>query len=1009
MSNLEIRLLGGLQVSSDGVALTGFISSKVPALLAYLAVSGRTHQREALAGLFWGEMPDVSATNNLRQALTNLRKLVGPYIDITRDSVAFNRSAPYSLDVEIFRDLLRLSSGQPLNQRAGLLRQALALYRGEFLEGFYVRDAPDFEDWALVQRVQLRELALHGWDALTALLLNSGEFERAIDAAGHLLAMDPWREEAHRQRMLALARSGQFSVAMAQYQTCRDILRSEFDAEPSGETTALFERIRAAMRGPRHNLPAATTGFVGRETELADLRRFLASPDTRLVTILGSGGAGKTRLALEAASQCAPMFLNGVRLVQLAGVEDANAFPWALADALGFVPAGAEPPEPQLLNFLRQKELLLVLDNFEHLIAAPVLDLLSSILHQAPDVKLLVTSRARLNLSTERLYDLAGLPFPPDNDSRQADEFAAVQLFVRRSQRVRPDFALSSSSLPFVAHICRMTEGLPLAVELAAAWTRTMPPAEIAAALESNIALLASTAYDVPARHRSMAAVFEHSWRLLNPATLAALAQLSVCRGGFDQAAAQSVAGAGQTLLQTLVDHSLLRVDGNGRFDMHPMIRQFTSGKLADGPEDVACATRERQAKHFAALTVAREHEFHGEQDRQALQWMLREADNIRAAWEWGVRQADGDLLESFLESFLFFFDIQGRYRECVELTGQALEALRFRNRVSLRNSVSTDRALGRVLALHAAFRFRLGEFEAARQEAEQAIALLQPLSPQRDLGHALLYLGAAWYGLGNLEKALDWFLAAAEAYKQAEHDWGIGAALDNAGYLALLRGNPAAAEAHLKHGLQVAQQTGSRYLLTGLYDHLAALVSAEGRFPEALSYVEQCRAVLEELDRPYIVASLSLSLSRIALQAGDLGAAENYVDRSLQVARETGNQYDLVQSLLQLGAITTTRRNYSAGLAAYGEAAAVAQEIHAESLLLDVTAGLADRASAMGRTAEAAALYRFVVQHPAASQETASGASGRLASLSAIKTKSSAPPTFDEALALGLSQRAAG
>ncbi|MCB0042471.1 MAG: hypothetical protein KDE23_22450, partial [Caldilinea sp.] len=679
MSNLEIRLLGGLQVGSDGAALTGFISSKAPALLAYLAVTGRPHQREALAGLLWGEMPDSSAANNLRQALTSLRKLAGPHLDITRDSVTFNRSAPYWLDVETFRDLLRLSGGQPPNQRAGLLRQALALYQGEFLEGFFVRDAPEFEDWALVRRVQLRELALQGWDALTTLLLNSGDFAGAVDAAGRLLAMDPWREEAHRQRMLALARSDQYSAAMAQYQTCRDILRREFDAEPSGETTALFERIRFAMRGPRHNLPAATTGFVGREAELAELRRLLASPATRLVTILGSGGSGKTRLALEAAAQCTPMFLNGVRLVQLAGVEDVSGAPWALADAVDFVPAGAEPPEPQLLNFLRHKELLLVLDNFEHLIAPPALDLLANILRQAPDVKLLVTSRARLNLTAERLVDLAGLPFPVDDDSGKAEEFAAVQLFAKRSQRVRPDFALSSATTPFVARICRMTEGLPLAVELAAAWTRSMTPAEIATELAGDIALLASTAYDVPARHRSMAAVFEHSWVLLDESCRSALARLSVCRGGFDRAVAQAVAGAGPVTLQTLVDRSLLRADGAGRYDMHPMIREFAAGKLASRPVDAADAPR-RHARHFAAQTEGREHEFHGARDRDALQWMLTEADNIRAAWEWGVQQADGDLLENFLESFLFFFDIQGRYRECVELTGQALEALQSRN-----------------------------------------------------------------------------------------------------------------------------------------------------------------------------------------------------------------------------------------------------------------------------------------------------------------------------------------
>jgi len=943
-ANFEIILLGGLQIRQDGVAITNFMSSKVPALLAYLAVSGRPHQRDALAGLLWGEMPDAAAANNLRQSLTNLRKLADPHLIITRDTVAFNCSAPFSLDTATFKDLMRLSGGQPAQQRVGLLRQALDLYRGEFLEGFYVRDAPDFEDWALVQRVHLRELALAGWDALTGLLLDTGDYDGAVDAAGRLLAMDPWREEAHRQRMLALARSGQLSGALAQYQTCRETMQREFDADPSAETSALYERIRAALRGPRHNLPATATGFVGRERELADLRRLLASPNTRLVTILGSGGAGKTRLALEAAARCAPMFLNGVRLAQLAGVADATTLPWALADALGFAPAGAEPPEPQLVNFLRHKELLLVLDNFEHLVAAPALDLLSRVLRQAPDVKLLITSRARLDLAAEQLYDLRGLPYPLEPKSAAPQDFPAVQLFVRRSQRVYPDFPISPATLSSVARICQMTDGLPLAIELAAAWSRSMTPAEIADELARGLALLASTARDVPARHRSMAAVFEHSWQLLDEAGRAALAQLAVCRSGFDRAAAQTVACAGLPMLQTLVDSSLLRVDSSGRFDMHPMVQQFAGEKLAERPEADADATRERHARHFAALTESHESDFHVAQDRQALQWMLGETDNIRAAWDWGVQQADGDLLECFVESFLYFFDIQGRYRECVELTGQALDALRARN------PVSPARALGRLQALRAAFHFRLGEFERARQGSEQALILLEPQRPHRDVGHARLYVGAAWYGLGDLDNSVQWFLAAVEAYEEAGHAWGIGAALDNAGFLEFLRGNLAAAEAHLTRALAVADGTGSRYLLTGVFDHLAALTVGQGRFDEAMAYVERCRQVLDELDRPYIVASLSLSLSHIALQAGDLGAAGEHIDRALRVARDTGNQLDLVHFLLQLGAVEVGRGEFAAALAAYQEAAAVAQEIHAENLLVEVETGLAARAVAMDR-----------------------------------------------------------
>ncbi|HNS03046.1 MAG TPA: BTAD domain-containing putative transcriptional regulator [Anaerolineae bacterium] len=1000
MTRLEIRLLGGLQISSGGAAVTGFISNKAPALLSYLAVTGRPHQREALAGLLWGEMPDAAAGNNLRQALTSLRKLAEPFVQITRDSVVFNRSAPYTLDVETFRDLLHASGGLPRQQRADTLRQALALYRGDFLEGFYVRDAPDFEDWALFERVQLRELALNGWDALIDLLLTLGDYRGAVDASGRLLAMDPWREEAHRQRMTALARSGQFSAALAQYQTCRAVLHREFEAEPSAETNALYERIRTALRSPRHNLPAATTAFVGREAELQALTRILAAPDTRLLTIVGQGGTGKTRLALKLAQEIAPRFLNGVRLAQLTAVADGRGFLAALADAVAFVPQGAEPPEPQLLNFLSGKEMLLVLDNFEHLIDTSAPDLAADILARAPGVKMLVTSRARLDLAAEHLFDLAGLPFPGEGDLAGVEDFAAVQLFVERSRRVWPEFTLSADSAPAVARICRIINGLPLAVELAAGWSRSMAPGQIADQLAQSVTWLDSSARDVPERHRSLAAVFEHSWTLLDETARGALARLSVCKGGFDRDAARAIAGAGPKTLQTLVGRSLLRYDGE-RFDMHPVIGEFAAGKL-HGQLAAASVTFQEHARYFAAQAAGREHQFHGARDRDALRWMQTESDNIRAAWDWAVEDADAGLVEAFLESFLYFFDIQGRYQECVELTGHAQELLRASNR---QPHDVRERCLGRLIGLRAAFCFRLGDFAAARRGAEEALALLEPFGPQRDVGHAQLYLGAACYGLGDLDGAVRWFLQATTTYEETRHDWGTGAACDNAGYLEFLRGNVAAAETHLTRALAVAERTGSRYLLTGVLDHLATLAAAQGDFARAMAHVERCRAVLQEMDRPYIVADLSLSLSQIALQAGDLPAAQDHIERALAVARETGNQLDLVRFLIQVGAVAVQCGRHADALAAYGEAATVAREMQAESLLVDVVAGLADRAAVAGDAALATTLLRFVASHPAASQETAARAAAALDNQPPHPRAADHVDSFSQALTLGLGE----
>ena len=291
-TELEIRLFGGLEIRYAGEAVSSFISSKAPALLAYLAVTGRPHQRDTLAALLWGEMGDADAKNNLRQALTSLRKVLDPFLDISRETVALRGDLPPFIDVSAFLAALRKREVLPDDERARL-QHAVDLYRGDFLEGFLIRDAPDFDDWVMAQRTRYRELALNAMHDLVDLQMAEGDFVAAIDSATRLLALDPWREEAHRQLMLALARTGRRSAALAAYEQCRRVMREVFDASPSDETVELAAQIRTALHGPRHNLAVLTDEFVGRAEELLALRRLLANPAVRLLTLTGPGESGR--------------------------------------------------------------------------------------------------------------------------------------------------------------------------------------------------------------------------------------------------------------------------------------------------------------------------------------------------------------------------------------------------------------------------------------------------------------------------------------------------------------------------------------------------------------------------------------------------------------------------------------------------------------------------------------------------------------------------------------------
>lgn len=301
---LRLALLGLPSVVHDGLAVSGFISSKAQALLYYLAVTGRPHSREALAALFWGDMPDSNARANLRVTLCNLRQLFPDHLLAGRDTLAFNRATPYWLDVEVFQAALRQLESSPGATAETVVRESVALYCGEFLEGFSVDGAPEFEAWALLQREQLRQAALQALHALTIYATEQGAHKRGITYATQLIALDPWREEAHRQLMLLLALNGQRGAALAQYETCRRILVAELGIQPLEETTELYERIRAADLGA----PAAETQqqqllpFAGRGDEYAWLVREWKAARTSakgIALIEGEAGIGKTRLAEE--------------------------------------------------------------------------------------------------------------------------------------------------------------------------------------------------------------------------------------------------------------------------------------------------------------------------------------------------------------------------------------------------------------------------------------------------------------------------------------------------------------------------------------------------------------------------------------------------------------------------------------------------------------------------------------------------------------------------------------
>jgi predicted ATPase/DNA-binding SARP family transcriptional activator len=680
MSSLSMWFLGGFRVCLDGEVVAALQYDKVRAALAYLALeSERPHRREVLAGLLWPELSERRARRNLSQVLyvlhTALDGTGSPCLLITSQTVQFDATCDHWLDVHAFTSLLlackehahwRLETCPVCVER---IEEAVALYRGPFLHGLSLGDSPAFEEWQLVCREQLHQSAVDALASLAAGYEARDDHEQALVAARRWVELDPWHEAAHRQVMRALVLSGRRNAALAQYEACRQTLAQDLGVEPAAATRALYECIRdvedltdltnlSDLGAPiPHNLPAAAAPFVGRVEVLAQLTALLRDPNCRLVTLVGPGGIGKTRLALQCAADVvaqAPVdrFPDGVYFVPLAPIHTVDGVVSAIVQAIGLSGYAGIEPRRQLLGYLRDKRMLLVLDNVEQLLDLPWgegnghrrgegLELILQMLRTAPGVQLLLTSRTRLDASGEQVLAVPGMGcpardrtgLPPDSHRqpvRSVLEYSGVQLYLQQARRVRPGYEPDAEALAQIGRVCRLVEGMPLAIVLAAAWMDVLSPGEIAGELEKSIAFLRSDLRDLPERHRSMVAAFDVSWGMLSEVEREAFAALSVFRGGCTREAAEAVAGADLEVLRALARKSFLTCDEDGRYQVHELLRQYGEEKLRQRPEDRERA-RDRHCSYFAEYLAQHERSFRkfgpGESHH--------EIDNVYAAWRW--------------------------------------------------------------------------------------------------------------------------------------------------------------------------------------------------------------------------------------------------------------------------------------------------------------------------------------------------------------------------------------
>ena len=951
---LEIRLLGGLQILRKHRPLTHFISNKVPALLAYLALNPRTQLREALAALLWGEMAEADAKNNLRQALSNLRKTVAPYLHITRDTVQFDPSLPHTLDVTEFTRGLQPSASLPI------LQATLALYHGDFLQGFVVREAPLFEDWLYAERVRYREMALQGLQTLGRLHATRGDYPQAIYAATRLLALDPWREETHRQLMLLHARNGQRTAALAQYETCRQVLSAELGVEPSAETNALYARLRAAGDSIPHNLPPQPGAFLGRGEELAQLETHLLNPNCRLLTLLGPGGIGKTRLALQSAAQALQrgLFLEGIYFISLEGVDDPALLASTIAEAC-HLPATLQPdPHTQVVTFLKAREVLLILDNFEQLLAfspaSPHAEnadpgWMSILLQTAPRLKILVTSRARLNLQWEWVMNLEGLDYPSEPASLvQGTESSAVRLLLARAKTVRQDFTFSPAVAPALVRISQLLEGTPLALELAAAHMRHFKADEVEREVAQNLDFLTAHYQDLPARQRSLRAAFAYSWRLLSPQEQRVFAALAYFRGGFTPEAARQVAEAGRRTLAALEDKSLLRRDASGRYHLHALLRQYALEKSDERSNMVQPAFM----RYFGAFLQGRASGISSPAQGQILREIRREMDNLRAAWQGAV--AHPSVLMLFVEGLFEYYEIQGVMQEGAAQFTRALAALP--------EEPKTDFLRMKLLTRLARFRFRLGQ----RAEAEELLYQSLGLSPKED---ARSEKALAYTYLGMVKQAASAYLEATSLYEKsltlfedANHLHGMSLALNHLGIIAYRTGALALAEQRMRASLALRRELGNPKAIADSLNNLGVLFHERGNYAQEAQFLEEALTIFRGLDDIRGISTILHNLGGVHLALQNFEQAKAYTQEALTIRQKFGDPIGVAYTLNNLGTIMLRSGNLAEVPRVYAEALVASWQARELPIVLDGMVGIADWLGQTGHPFQALELLAFVL-----------------------------------------------
>jgi predicted ATPase/DNA-binding SARP family transcriptional activator len=922
---LRLYLFGRFRLERSGHPLH-LPTIKIELLLAYLVLHPELHSREKLAALLWGDFSDAQARASLRNALAALRKLGGPDLLLTdRLTIQLNPDYPLWVDVWEFKkleDWQRPRTSQkrelPPDSSSPNSESLIALYQGDLLANFY-------DEWLGPERETYQSLYFETLLQLARQRQSQGEYEAAITYAQQLLNYDATYEVAHQTIMACYLTLGNRTAALKQYETCRRLLRDELDVEPQPDTTALYERIKRADApasvASLTNLPTPLTRFIGRESVLAEIKQLLIGPTqpdfshpatlpTRLLTLLGPGGSGKTRLAIQTATVIArqDLYPEGIWWVELASVTDPTFVPQAVAKALGLRPSPDQPLNQILIDYLRPRRLLLILDNCEQVIIACA-HLTETLLLACYELQILATSREALGLIGEVAWPVPPLSLPELADENTTAlsptevqllaQTEAIRLFVDRAMAAQPDFSLTNHNAVAIAQICRRLEGLPLAIELAAAQVRGGSVQQIAARLLDRLALLGLGSRSVNMRHQTLRAALDWSYELLTPAEQVLFRRLAVFVGGFTLEAAAAIC-AGEAVEQdtpltplsssaplievitSLVNKSLLTIEHriqDTRYQLLEPIRHYAADKLWLAGEEQNIWRR--HLHWFAALAVRAEPELLGANQLLWLDRLEQDHPNLSAALRFAA-EGEKTEVEAGLRlggALWWFWGLRGYNVEGRE---------RLRPLLSQVEASLQTEAKAKGL-------FSAGMLALYQMDGSAAMALLQESQ--------------------TLWQALD-------------HSYGLALTWQYLGFMAHRQGQPAVARQNYEAGLALWRQLGNPWGLGETLGLLGNLTYWDGNYTAARTLQEESLHFKRQIGEKRGVAFSVWSLGKIAQAQGDYATARTFYSEALNIMHRLENKEGLPFVLEAWGYLAVAEKQFQRAARLFGAAAALREAI---------------------------------------------------------------------------------